>query len=106
MKVAHTTPAGANVFADLGLADAANLQLRAQLMAEIKRYVEVSGLTQRQAELETMANLIGRQIQAAPTVEDVLKIAARELNQSLGAHQTLIQIGSPELETSPETVVE
>jgi len=49
MKVAHTTPAGANVFADLGLADAANLQLRAQLMAEIKRYVEVSGLTQRQA---------------------------------------------------------
>jgi predicted XRE-type DNA-binding protein len=49
MKVAHTTPPGANVFSDLGLADAANLQLRAQLMAEIKRYVEASGLTQRQA---------------------------------------------------------
>ena len=35
MKVAHTTPAGTNVVADLGLAEAASLHLHAKLMAEI-----------------------------------------------------------------------
>lgn len=49
MSITHTTPAGSNVFADLGLADAENLRLRAQLMAEVKRYYEESGLTQTKA---------------------------------------------------------
>jgi len=47
--IEHTTPAGSNVFADLGLEDAENLRLRAELMAEVRRYVVDSGLSQRAA---------------------------------------------------------
>ncbi len=46
MTVEHITPAGANIFEDLGLPDAENLKLRAQLMMEVRQYVEESGLTQ------------------------------------------------------------
>ncbi len=49
MDVTHITPADGNVFADLGLDDAENLRLRAQLMIEVKRFVEDSGLKQREA---------------------------------------------------------
>jgi predicted XRE-type DNA-binding protein len=48
---AHVTPAGGNVFADLGFApdEAQNLKVRAQLMDEIRRLVERRDLTQVQA---------------------------------------------------------
>jgi len=46
MTIKHTTPAGANIFDELGLHDAENLKLRAQLMMEVRRYFEESGLTQ------------------------------------------------------------
>ena len=46
MTIKHTTPAGANIFEELSLPDAENLKLRAQLMMEVRRYVEESGLTQ------------------------------------------------------------
>ena len=46
MTIEHITPVGANVFEELGLPDAENLKLRAQLMMEVRRYVEESGLTQ------------------------------------------------------------
>ncbi|HEC16169.1 MAG TPA: XRE family transcriptional regulator [Sedimenticola sp.] len=46
MTIEHTTPADANIFEELGLPDAENLKLRAQLMVEVRRYVEESGLTQ------------------------------------------------------------
>jgi len=46
MTIEHITPAGANIFEELGLPDAENLKLRAQLMMEVRRYVEESGLTQ------------------------------------------------------------
>jgi predicted XRE-type DNA-binding protein len=46
MTINHITPAGANIFEELGLPDAENLKLRAQLMMEVRRYVDESGLTQ------------------------------------------------------------
>lgn len=47
--ITHVTRADGNVFADLGLKDAENLKLRAQLMIEIRRYIEEQGLTQAEA---------------------------------------------------------
>lgn len=49
MTTEHITPAGANIFEELGLPDAENLKLRAQLMMEVRRYVEESSLTQAAA---------------------------------------------------------
>ena len=46
MITEHITPAGANIFDELGLPDAENLKLRAQLMMEVRQYVDESGLTQ------------------------------------------------------------
>ena len=48
---------------------------------------------QRQAESESLLNTISQKIQAATTLEDVTKIAARELGQVLGAQRTRVQIG-------------
>ncbi len=49
MTIEHITPADANIFKELGLPDAENLKLRAQLIMEVRRYVEESGLTQSDA---------------------------------------------------------
>ena len=46
MTTEHIIPAGANIFDELGLPDAENLKLRAQLMMEVRQYVDESGLTQ------------------------------------------------------------
>jgi predicted XRE-type DNA-binding protein len=46
MMTEHITPAGVNIFDELGLPDAENLKLRAQLMMEVRQYVDESGLTQ------------------------------------------------------------
>lgn len=46
MTIEHITPADANIFEELGLHDAKNLKLRAQLMMEVRRYVEENSLTQ------------------------------------------------------------
>jgi putative methionine-R-sulfoxide reductase with GAF domain len=48
---------------------------------------------QQQAERETVINVIGQKIQVAPTVEDVLQIAVRELGAALGSHRASIQLG-------------
>ncbi len=48
---------------------------------------------QKQAERETMLNLIGQKIRGATTVEAVLQIAARELGHALGAPLTIAQLG-------------
>lgn len=63
----HVTPAGGNVFADLGFApeEAENLKLRAQLMDEVRRLVAARGLTQAQA-----GALLGV---AQPRVSDLLR---------------------------------
>lgn len=49
MKIEHRTSAHANVFADLGLADADNLRLRAELMMEISRYIKEKKISQAEA---------------------------------------------------------
>jgi len=49
MTIEHITAADGNVFADLELADAENLKIRAQLMLEIERFVNESGMTQTEA---------------------------------------------------------
>lgn len=63
----HVTPAGGNVFADLGFApeEAENLKVRAQLMDEVRRLVEARGLTQAQA-----GALLGV---AQPRVSDLMR---------------------------------
>jgi GAF domain-containing protein/HAMP domain-containing protein len=48
---------------------------------------------QKQAERETMLNVIGQKIRAATTVDAVLQIAARELGHALGAPLTIAQLG-------------
>ena len=63
----YITPAGGNVFADLGFApdEAENLKVRAQLMDEVRRLIESRGLTQAQA-----GALLGV---AQPRVSDLLR---------------------------------
>ncbi len=47
---------------------------------------------QKQAERETMLNLIGQKIRSATSVDAVLQIAARELGHALGAPLTIAQL--------------
>ena len=47
--ITHVTPANGNIFKDLALPEAENLKLRAELMVEIRKYVEESGSTQADA---------------------------------------------------------
>jgi GAF domain-containing protein len=47
---------------------------------------------QRQAERESMLNVINQKIQSATSVEAVLQIAARELGHALGAPMTIAQL--------------
>lgn len=63
----HVTPAGGNVFADLGFApdEAENLKVRAHLMDELRRLIDSRGLTQAQA-----GALLGV---AQPRVSDLLR---------------------------------
>ena len=44
-------PGGDNVFEDIGFdrAEAANLKVRADLMLDLRKYIEVNGWTQREA---------------------------------------------------------
>jgi K+-sensing histidine kinase KdpD len=47
---------------------------------------------QKQAERESMLNIISQKIQSATSVEAVLQIAARELGHALGAPMTIAQL--------------
>jgi predicted XRE-type DNA-binding protein len=49
MSIEHITPEGANIFEELGLSNSENLKLRAQLMLEVRRYIEENELTQEKA---------------------------------------------------------
>ncbi|HYW09332.1 MAG TPA: helix-turn-helix transcriptional regulator [Longimicrobium sp.] len=51
MSIEHVTPAGGNVFADLGFAgqEAENLKIRSNLMIEIRKVITGRGLRQHDA---------------------------------------------------------
>jgi predicted XRE-type DNA-binding protein len=51
MTIEHTTPAGGNLFADLGFKDgeAENLKIRSELMIEIRKVMEARELRQAEA---------------------------------------------------------
>jgi predicted XRE-type DNA-binding protein len=51
MAVEHVTPAGANIFLDLGFPpeEAENLKIRADLMTEIRSIIREGGLKQKKA---------------------------------------------------------
>jgi len=61
-------------------------------LRNIRLYQEI----QTRAEREATANLIGQKIQSAMDVDAVLRIAARELGDALGAQQTNVQINRQE----------
>jgi putative methionine-R-sulfoxide reductase with GAF domain len=48
---------------------------------------------QRQADRETLVNVISQKIQRAANVEDLLRTAAQELGQALGARRATVHIG-------------
>lgn len=64
-KINHITPADGNIFEDLGLPEAENLKIRAELMRSIKTAFEASGLTQK-----AYAEKLGV---SQPALNDVLK---------------------------------
>lgn len=51
MSVEHVTPAGGNVFADLGFdpEEAENLRVRSRLMIQVEKIIHERGLKQKQA---------------------------------------------------------
>lgn len=49
MNIEHVTPAGANIFEDLGLDNSENLQQRAHLMIDIHSYIKEHKLTHHKA---------------------------------------------------------
>jgi predicted XRE-type DNA-binding protein len=67
MTVEHVTPAGGNVFEDLGFSpeEAENLKIRAVLMDAIEELIESRGLTQQRA-----AELLGT---TQPRVSDLVR---------------------------------
>jgi predicted XRE-type DNA-binding protein len=67
MTVEHVTPAGGNVFEDLGFSpeEAENLKIRAVLMDAIEDLIESRGLTQQRA-----AELLGT---TQPRVSDLIR---------------------------------
>jgi predicted XRE-type DNA-binding protein len=67
MTVEHVTPAGGNVFEDLGFSpeEAENLKIRAVLMDAIEGLIESRGLTQQRA-----AELLGT---TQPRVSDLVR---------------------------------
>ncbi len=49
MSTTHVTPAGGNIFADLGVTNADNEKLRLVLLASIREWFNESGMTQQEA---------------------------------------------------------
>ncbi len=76
----------------LGEEDLRLMQSVANQTAVALRNIRLYQRMQDQAAREATVNLIGQKIQAAVDVDSVLRIAARELGESLGARQTTVQI--------------
>jgi transcriptional regulator with GAF, ATPase, and Fis domain len=59
-----------------------------------------------QAELESLANVIGQRIQRTTSVEDTLQIAIRELGTAIGASRVRARIGHDDLATQPVSIMQ
>jgi predicted XRE-type DNA-binding protein len=101
MKVNNTlTPSSGNVFADLGLANPAELQLKSDLTILIRQAIQDQALTQQQA-----AENLGIQ---QPAVSDLVRGKRLEhysLERLLGflatlGHQVTLTIAAPQLEAA------
>ena len=79
--------------------------LAAQLAVSIQN-VRSFEQSKKQADLETMANLIGRRIQRTTSIEDTLQTAVRELGTAIGASRVKakIQPASKAASTEPTSV--
>ncbi len=83
-----------NVAGGLGQADVDLLQSLANQVAIALSNARSYEEARVRADLETRVNTISQKIQAAPSVEQVLEIAARELGQALGARRASVQLSS------------
>ena len=82
-----------NIIGGLGEQDITLLQSIASQVAIAVQNAQLYTRAQEQAENETLVNMIGQKIQSATSIEDVLKIAVRELGDVFST-QTSIQIGA------------
>ncbi len=80
--------------------ESANIQLTlaAQLATALKNALSYTE-AKKQADFESIRNLIGQKIQRATTLESVLQVAARELGRALGTKQAQVILQSPGLVT-------
>jgi signal transduction protein with GAF and PtsI domain len=78
--------------------ESANIQMTlASQVATALQNAQAYSRTQKQAELESLVNVIGQKIQRATSVEDTLQTAIRELGTAIGARRVRARIG----DTSP-----
>ncbi len=82
-----------NAASALGENDVELLKSIASLLAIALQNARSYEQAQRQAERQQQAAVISRKIQSASSIEDVLKVAVRELGQVLGARQTKVEVG-------------
>lgn len=73
--------------------DANLLQAIANQVAIALQNARSYSQTQKRAEQEARIARVGQRIQNAATMEEVLKVALKELGQSLGARRAVVQIG-------------
>ncbi|MCL4870896.1 MAG: GAF domain-containing protein [Anaerolineae bacterium] len=83
-----------NTINSLTSSDVDLLQALANQVAIAIQNARLYAQAQQQAERAAFLNDVSQKIQNATTIERVVKIAAQELGQLLGADQTIIQIGT------------
>lgn len=78
----------------LGQSDVELMQSIASQVAVALHNARLYESSERKAETEALVNKIGQRIQNTTTLDDLLKVAARELGQALGAQRTSLQLSS------------
>jgi len=83
-----------NVVDGLSESDANLIQAIANQVAIASQNAQAYTRAQQQADREALMASVGQQIQASNTIEDVLKVAVRELGQALGARRASAELRS------------
>jgi putative methionine-R-sulfoxide reductase with GAF domain len=84
-----------NITGGLGDADVELLRSIASQVAIALQNARAYSETKRKAEREATLGDINQKIQASASVQEALKIAARELGRALGASETLVRLRNP-----------